>query len=129
MPETSTPPANSGDTNAPQENWEQRYLGLQKVVAKRDAELNTRQAELDALRAEHEAATNRLNDYAQRDVDATEEEQARQQYEALRERFEAEPPTPVGNNQQRTPRDWTDQNERADYIERVREGTGMGWPI
>jgi hypothetical protein len=118
---------NSGDiTNAPQENWEQRYLGLQKVVAKRDEALNTKQAELDALRAEHEAATTRLNDYAQRDVDASEEEQARQQYELLRERFE-ETPTPVGNNQARPAQGWEDATER--YAERERTGTDSGFPI
>ena len=125
MPDgTTTPPPADGDINATQENWEQRYLGLQKVVAKRDADLTTRQAELDALRAEHEAATTRLSEYDQKAVDVTEEEQARQQYEALRTRFEAEPPKPIGNN---AARDWAGGSGER-YAERERTGTSSGWP-
>jgi chromosome segregation ATPase len=122
----NTTPATTNDDTT--ENWEQRYAGLQKVLAKRDTELTTAQAALDALRAEHEQADADLATYRQRDVDASEEEQARTQYEALRERFEAEPPTPVGNNQQRPARGWEDGSESA-YAERERAGTSMGWPI
>lgn len=124
MTETTTPSTGNGDESNTQENWESRYLGLQKVVAKRDAELNTRQAELDALRAEHEAATTALSDFRQKTADANEEELARQQYEQLRHRFEAEPPTPIGNSPART---WAD-GSGGDYAGRERTGTGMGWP-
>ena len=90
----TTPTPETGD----QENWEQRYVGLQKVVAKRDADLAARQAALDALTAEHEAIEAELAEKRQAEADAREEAEAAKQYEALKERFEAAPPRPVGNN-------------------------------
>ncbi len=107
MPEDTTPPANSGDNQQPQpDNWEGRYAGLQKVLAKRDTDLTTATTELDRLRRrENTKAQAELDTYRQRDVDAGEEEQARQSYEALRARFEPEPPRPVGNNPARS---WAD---------------------
>ena len=124
MPDT-TPPAESGDiTDAPQDNWEARYGGLQKVLAKRDTELTTATDELGRLRAEHEQAIADLATYRQRDVDASEDEQARQTYEQLRERFEAEPPKPIGNN---PARGWADGSDSR-YADRERTGTGSGWP-
>lgn len=125
MPEDTTPPANSGDTSTPSDNWEQRYKGLQKVVATRDADLHTKDAELAALREENEATKAALDTYRQRDVDTSEEEAARQQYEALRARFEQEPPRPIGNN---PARDWTDGNGRR-YADRERAGDSGGFPI
>jgi hypothetical protein len=124
----TTPSPDSGDSNTPQDNWEGRYAGLQKVLAKRDTELSTATAELDRLRTEHEQALTDLATYRQRDVDASEEEQARQQYEQLRERFEEAPPTPVGNNQQRTPASCADASDRS-FIDRERTGTSAGYPI
>lgn len=133
MPDDTTPaPDHSGSaavgdqSNAPQENWEQRYLGLQKIVAKRDEALHTSTAELDALKAEHEAATARLSEYDQKVADANEEETARQQYDQLRQRFEAPPPKPIGTNMPRGA-DWT-APEGSKYAERERTGTGTGWP-
>jgi hypothetical protein len=121
MPEAPTP---STDDNSQQDNWEARYKGLQAVLGKRDTDLSTTSAELDRLRAEHEQAIADLSTYRQRDVDASEEDLARQQYEALRTRFEADPPKPIGNN---PARDWTDGSGER-YRERERTGTGQGWP-
>lgn len=95
-----------------QENWEQRYVGLQKVLAKRDTDLTDRQAALDALRAEKEAADLELAEYRQARVDASEKEAARTQYEQLRERFAAEerPPAPISNAAPR-PNDWFERDK------------------
>lgn len=114
----------SGDTNDA-DNWQGRYAGLQKVLAKRDSELSTANASLDQLRKESEQALADLDTYRQRDVDTSEEDLARQQFEALRTRFEAPAPTPIGNN---AARDWTDsQSER--YGDRERTGTSQGFPV
>ncbi len=122
----TTPPANSGDNQTPQDDWQSRYAGLQKVVAKRDTELTTANASLDQLRKEHEQALADLNTYRQRDVDASEEEQAKAQYESLRARFEAPPPTPIGNNPKGT--SWTDGREDdANWRDRDRIDRGAGW--
>ena len=123
----NTTPAPEGDqTIAEQENWQERYTGLQKVVAKRDEALHTTTAALDALKAEHEAALAELNDHRQKQVDASEEETARQTYDQLRERFEPPPPTPPGSNPARGG-DWTAPSGTK-YAERERTGTGSGWP-
>lgn len=122
--DTTPPPADGDITNA-QENWESRYLGLQKVIAKRDTDLNTKQAELDALRAEHEAANTELAERRQRDVDTSEEDAARQQFEQLRERFDPAP-TPIGNS---PARDWLSGSEDAGYAQRERSGdSSTSWP-
>ncbi len=124
--DTTTPPAESGDNQTPQDDWQGRYAGLQKVVAKRDTELTTANASLDQLRKEHEQALADLNTYRQRDVDASEEEQAKAQYESLRARFEAPPPTPIGNNPKGT--SWTDGREDdANWRDRDRIDRGAGW--
>lgn len=122
----TTPAPDSGEaTEDATDNWEGRYAGLQKVLSKRDTELGTANAELDRLRAEHEQAIADLATYRQREVDASEEDLARQQYEDLKQRFEPEPPKPVGNNPQGG---WMDA-ARSEYAERSREGTGSeGWP-
>jgi hypothetical protein len=125
VPNDTTPPPADGDTNAPQEDWQSRYTGLQKVVAKRDTDLTTATSELDRLRAEHEQTLAELGTYRQRDVDTSEEDAARQSYEALRARFEPDPPKPIGNNPSRG---WED-GSGARYAERERTGTGQGWPI
>jgi hypothetical protein len=130
----TTPSPDSGDITNAQENWEGRYAGLQKVLAKRDTELTTANTSLDALRTEHEQALADLATYRQRDVDASEEEQARAQYESLKARFGAEEThTPVGNNAARgnapaAENDWLSGNPSG-YQSRERTGTGSGWPI
>jgi hypothetical protein len=128
----TTPPANSGNANT-QDNWESRYSGLQKVLSKRDTELTTATSELDRLREEHAKLAEELDTYRQRDVDASEEEVARQQYEALRERFGTEEtPRPVGNNPTRSNvgmgDDWLSGSDGG-YASRERTGDGMGFPI
>lgn len=127
MPEAPTPSPDSGDSTNDEGNWESRYLGLQKVVAKRDEALHTSTAELDALRAEHEAANAELATFRQATVDASEEDTARQQYEDLRARFEPENPSPVGNNPARPARGWEDGPE-APWVTREREGP-VGFPL
>ena len=129
MPNDTTPPPADGDDNTPQDNWESRYSGLQKVLAKRDTDLTTATGELGRLQEEHAKTLAELDTYRQRDVDASEEETARQQYEQLRQRFEQEPPKPIGNNAARQTRadDWTDSG--STYATRERSGTGTGWPL
>ena len=122
----TTPPANSGDNQTPQDDWQSRYAGLQKVVAKRDTELATATTSLDQLRKEHEQALADLATYRQRDVDAGEEEQAKAQYEALRMRFEQAPPTPVGNNPARS---WADGSGDTNWRGRSHDGDGQGFPV
>jgi septal ring factor EnvC (AmiA/AmiB activator) len=123
----TTPSPDAGDTsNEPQDNWEGRYAGLQKVLAKRDSELTTTAAELDNLRKEREQAQAELDTYRQRTVDASEEEQARQSYEALRARFEQAPPTPVGNNPARS---WADGSGDTNWRGRSHDGDGQGFPV
>ena len=128
MPNDTTPAENGGGepNDAPQDNWEQRYSGLQRVLAKRDEALATATADLDSLRATHDAAIAELETFRQRDAEANEEATARQTYEQLRERFEMQSvnPVPVGSNPQR---DWVDV--RGDYAERERTGTESGFPI
>jgi hypothetical protein len=126
VPNDTTPAPEGDQSIAPQENWEQRYLGLQKVLAQRDTALHTSTADLDALRAEHEAATAELAEHRQKVTDANEEETARQQYDQLRERFEPNPPTPMGSNPAVIGADWTSAGGK--YAERERTGTGTGWP-
>lgn len=127
MDDTTTPPADGGDNQQPQDNWEGRYSGLQKVLAKRDTELATANASLGSLQEERDAALAELATYRQREVDASEEETARQQYEALRDRFEPAPPKPIGNNPSA---DWLSSAGAPNpYQTRERSGTGSGWPI
>ena len=127
----TTPAPQSGDTNTTQDNWEQRYGGLQKVLAKRDTELTTATAALGSLQEEHAQTLAELDTYRQRDVDASEEETARQQYEALRARFgDEESPRPLGNNVARgnagSGDDWLSAG--GGYPTRERTGTSTGWP-
>lgn len=123
MPDTTPTPDTGDNTNAPEDNWESRYGGLQKVLSKRDTELTTATSELGRLRAEHEQALADLNTYRQRDVDTSEDDNARQQFEQLKERFEPTP-KPVGNNPQRG---WEDGSAER-YASRERTGTDSGWP-
>ena len=130
--EDTTPPDLGANDAEPQENWEQRYIGLQKVVAKRDTELATRLAELDALRAEHEATLTQVNEFTQREVDDKEEEEARQQFESLRERFDPAP-KPIANAIGRhSGKEWFEL--AAEGVERMRrdyegdEDKTIGWP-
>lgn len=128
MPEgTTTPPPANGDTTNEQDNWQERYGGLQKVLSNRDTELTTATAELDRLRAEHEQAIADLATYRQREVDTSEEDLARQQFEALKDRFEPNP-KPIGNNPARPARGWEDGSEKR-YADRERTGTSQGFPI
>jgi hypothetical protein len=127
VPDSTTPAPGSGETNGTQDNWEQRYSGLQRVLAKRDETLAALTADLDRLKAEHAANDAELADFRQKTVDASEEEAARQTYEALRERFEREPPKPSGRNPPRVP-EWTDVREDT-YAGRPRNGTGSGYPV
>jgi hypothetical protein len=119
--DTTTPPGESGENQTPQDDWQSRYAGLQKVLSKRDTELTTANASLDQLRKEHEQAVADLATYRQRDVDASEEDDARRQYESLRARFEEAPPKPVGNN---PTGGWTDA--RGDAV-RGPIDRGAGW--
>jgi len=116
MDTTPTPnvPDAQEPATSPGENWEQRYIGLQKIVAKRDEALHTTSAALDALQAEHEAAVAKLGEYAQKDVDESEETASRATYEALKERFQ-EVPRPIGNQPMR---DWTNPAKREVQPER-----------
>ena len=132
MPEATTPSPDSGDSNT-SDNWESRYAGLQKVLSKRDTDLTAAQAEADTLRKEREQVQAELEAYRQRDVDTSEEEQARQQYEDLKTRFEPENEKPIGNNASKANRG-TDENDWLTgsgnpYGSRERTGTGGGFPI
>ena len=123
----TTPPADGGNITEPQDNWAARYVGLQKVVATRDADLHTANGQLDSLRKEHEQALARIAEYDQQAVDASEEEQAKAQYEALKTRFEQDPPKPVGNNPQRT---WADgSDDDSSWGGRDRLGIDSGFPV
>ncbi len=121
----TTPTPDSGEITDQQDTtWESRYQGLQKVLSKRDGELSTATTELGQLKEERAKTIAELETYRQRDVDASEEDVARQQFDALRARFEPEPPKPVGNN---PARGWEAGSESR-YAERERTGTGTGWP-
>lgn len=116
----------SGDITNDADNWQGRYAGLQKVLSKRDTELTTATTSLDQLRKEHEQALADLATYRQRDVDTSEEEQARQQFESLKARFETPPPKPIGNNPKSG--SWTDgRADDANWRERDRIDRGAGW--
>jgi hypothetical protein len=128
----TTPPANSGNITNPQDtDWASRYTGLQRVLSTRDRELAGATSELGKLQEEHAKVIAELDTYRQRDVNASEEATAREQYEALRARFGVEEtPTPVGNSQARTaPRedDWLSAG--SGYNARERTGDGTGFPI
>jgi hypothetical protein len=126
VPDTTPPPADGDITNPQDTSWESRYTGLQKVLSKRDSELTSATTELGKLQDEHGKTLADLDTYRQRDVDASEEDIARQQFEALRARFEPEPPKPIGNNPAR--RGW-EEGSGERYAERERTGTSQGWPI
>lgn len=98
MPDVTT--TATPTTQPAEDDWASRYTGLQRVLAKRDAELHTAQEAIDALKAEHEAALTELATHRQKAVDATEEENARAQFELLKERFE-HTPKPIGNKPSR----------------------------
>ncbi len=117
MPDTTPIPSTDGTPEAADdaaENWSERYVGLQKVVAKRDSDLTATRAELDSLRAEKEAADLELAAFRQTTVDASEAEAAEAQYEQLRERFEPRPPMPISNAAAR-PNAWTDRDTPGRY--------------
>jgi hypothetical protein len=124
-PTPNVPDAQAEPATPDQENWQARYVGLQKVVAKRDESLYTTQAALDALTREHAAAVTRLAEHDQQVANAGEEEAARASYEALRERFDQRP-RPVGNNPARTQggaADWTNPGKRE------RAEPSQGFPV
>jgi hypothetical protein len=123
--DTTVAPEGDAATTTQEPDWVAKYKGAQRVIAARDEALATSQTELDRLRSEHEKAIADLATYRQRDVDASEEDLARQQYDQLRQRFEPEPPKPIGNSQARS---WADGSGER-YAERERTGTGSGWPI
>lgn len=129
MPEAPTPSPEGGDSNQPQDQWEVRYTGLQKVVAKRDADLTAANEAYATLQAQHAAAAAELETFRQRDAAANEEANARQTYDQLRARFEKAPPVPAGSNPQRTPASWVDADAVASFGQRPRTGTDSGWPI
>ncbi len=96
MPDTTTPAGQAdADANATTDSWEQRYTGLQRVVAKRDGELAEARKALTDLQTTREAETAELAEFRAQRAAADEEARAEAQYEALRQRFEAEPPTPT----------------------------------
>jgi hypothetical protein len=121
--DTTPSPADGDITNPQDTSWESRYTGLQKVLSKRDGELTSATTELGQLKDEHAKTIAELDTYRQRDVDASEEDIARQQFEALKERFDP-PPKPIGNNPQR---DWA-EGSGSRYADRPRAGTSQGWP-
>jgi hypothetical protein len=123
--DTNPAPASGDATEGSQEN-DAAYRGLQKVLSKRDADLATALNAYEALKAEHEAATTELTTFRERDAQANEEEQARQTYEQLRQRFDSPPPVPAGNNPAVIGATWADSGGK--YAERERTGTGTGWP-
>jgi hypothetical protein len=124
-PASASPADEQAGASTTQDNWEQRYIGLQRVIAKRDEAMHTMTGELDSLRAEKEALLSQINDYTQARVDEAEEEAARQQYEALRERFDPTP-VPVGNN----PRGEWFNPEGRQYVAKTDLGdqSQQGWP-
>jgi len=119
-------PANDNTNDS--SNWEQRYKGLQKVVSTRDEALNTLEADRDRLAAEHAASIAELETYRQRDVDNSEEEAARQNYEQLRQRFEPENPRPISVNPSRVDKAGWEDAVGNPYSQRERKGTSSGWP-
>ena len=132
---SDTTPAPEGDPNdANQENqpgagedWQARYLGLQKVVAKRDEALRTERERLDALTAEHERISDEVAAYRQMKAAEVEEENARLQLEALKERFEP-PPVPVGINPPAA-RTWTDPGAFEPSKKLGSEDPAPGFPV
>lgn len=124
----TTPIPTTGDqtnANADQDNeWSKRYQGLQRVLAQRDEALAASTADLDRLRQEHEQATAELTAFRDKEASANEEENARQQYEALRERFEPKPPAkPLGNN---PVREWFEPERQQREREPI--GSGLHFP-
>ena len=126
---SETTPADPGD--ADNSNWEARYRGLQKVLSTRDRELATAVAERQTLAAQIEAQKADLTEYEefrQAKAAADAEQSEREQYEALRAKFDAEEPAPSPpqrpNEMSRL--GWTDRYERKPAEERT---GGDGWPI
>jgi predicted nuclease with TOPRIM domain len=114
--DTATP-SGQADEGTQNEDWQSRYVGLQRVLSRKEAELaearqaaegrqgmvESDRAELAAVRAERAAAD--------------EERRAEQEYEALRGRFEPDPGTPMQHSESRVSPARDDRNY------------GLPWPV
>ena len=93
----TTIPADQSDAGT-EDNWQARYVGLQKVLSTRDAELAAErkraQEAQDALDAQSTDMTE-LEEFRQARQAAESEQAERAQYETLKAKFEQAPPTPL----------------------------------
>jgi hypothetical protein len=93
----------SGDAGTGQD-WPAKYTGLQRVLNRRQMELVDAQSALEQAKAMAAEQQIEIESYRARDRAANEEADAERTYEALRTRFEPEPPTALRNNGPREPR-------------------------
>lgn len=100
--------ASQGDAGNNNTDWAGRYTGLQTVLNKRNDELTSAQQALAQAKAMSAAQEAELESYRVAARAAKEEADQQAQYEALRAKFEPEPPTPRGTNGAREPRSGND---------------------
>src|SRR4051794_29290520 len=107
----------SGDAGEP-DNYKAKYDGLQRAFNKRHDEFTTTSKALETATERQAELEAELSAYRARDAEANQEERDRQAYEALRTRFEEEPPSPLRHNERR------DTGARED-----KPDMSVAWPV
>lgn len=115
----------SGDSGQP--DYQAKYNGLNAAFQKRTNEWNAREAAWETERAELTAKAAKVAEYEAKEAAERAEAEALEQYEALRQRFEKDPPTPQNPNASNyaAQTGWQDRYPRKDA---ERSGDD-GWPI
>ena len=98
MDDTTGTGSADASANSGQPDYQSKYNGLMSAFGKRQNEWQQREAELSGRIEELTAKAAKLAEYEAREAAEAEEREAQAQYEALRERFEQEPPAPQNPN-------------------------------
>ena len=123
---TGSAPA-SGDSGQP--DYQAKYNGLNAVLQRKTNEWSEREAAWETERADLMAKAAKVSEYEAREAAEREEAEALASYEALRERFEQDPPAPQNPNETNRigARAWDDERyARKDQPERKADS---GWPV
>ena len=113
-------------------DYRAKYNGIQAAYQKRQNEVAAQEAGWQAERSAYEAKIAKLAEYEAREAQANEAATAQAEYEALRARFEPEPPTPWQHSELRQttgPREPSLAELRAKLDRQVGKPSPTGdWP-
>ena len=132
MSDQTTGPGASGDAGTP--DYKAKYDGLMAAFSKRQNEFAAREQAMESERADAAAKAARLAEFEAKEQAATEEAAAEAQYEALRTRFEQDPPTPLRHGEARGLAGSGGDDGSPDYLKRKlakQAGVSLGsdaWP-